>query len=445
MTTDAGRGKRIGQIAGSLAGPLGSYIGGKLGAAYDTPPVEAPATAEPPAAVAEESAPGQAAPDIPLEGTPAEQVQALLQAAFELLAAEPDPTNRAALTAEATSLASLYAKLTEGANGLIRIDDNTIIPRSQLETMAPEERAQLEAMAADRQAQIDNEYAAVTNKYGLERYDAERSRVNDINATRTQDFQNALSEADQGLQYDTFDLNQAVQNVQRSLSGLGESRDRTKLVTDTTLAAAPYATNGKTSFTPRDLGAGVQRLAGTGGIKADEVFANFPGTTRIDPQGLLNANDAMLGVTGPLPSLPMRTENRRPVRPELLTPDAVFPEFIAPTKRANPLAAALAPIPAPSAGPGAGMGPSGTDFARPNAEGLYAGLNPGQVQWWERNAPAYQSGNYPSAEEAGQGHYPADYAYRNTIPPTILDRLRSFLARSATSAPSLPGVGAFGP
>lgn len=353
-------------------------LGGKLGAAYDAPPA-------PEQAVPAEPAPAdvQQTPDAPpLEGTASEMVDALLQAAWQMLAAEKDPLARTALLEEAKGLMDVSAKLNERKLGLYRIDENTVIPQAQLDAMAPGERAQVEAIAAQQKAKTDNEWIAIANKFGLDKFDLERDRLKDINSNASQDFQNSLAEAAQGLGYDTFDLNQAVHNVERSISGLGESRSRAKYVTDTQSALAPYSTGGRTQVTTTDIGAS-PRTAALAGYPDGGVIDRYPVTTTIDPASTLSAYDAGLGVDGPLPTLPTRTENRRSTRPSLLDPSLLNPPTLTPP--VIPGAPGAAPAGSAAMQP-ADVLPSayyGPYWQGDQAEGAPGGLNDPPSAWEE--------------------------------------------------------------
>jgi len=193
--------------------------------------------------------------------------------------------------------------------GKVTLGDGTIITRADIDALSgdPFAQAQLIQQFQQAQAQIENDAAALLNRYNVDRYNMQRGQVSDANDRAIAQYNADIDSTKARLERDELGITQAAQAVDRALSGAEESRQRANLTTDTLMGAAPYGTSGgKTAFTGADLGAGVQTLLRQSGV-ADPATAEairFPGYITLDPDTLMQQGDAALGVAGPLPEIP---------------------------------------------------------------------------------------------------------------------------------------------
>ena len=192
----------------------------------------------------------------------------------------------------------------------LTLEDGTIITQAMIQNADPVTRAQYEQELATRSARYENDALDLLNAFDLQQYATGRTAVNDANTNANNDFRNRVESIRQRLELDKINIDQANSEVSRLLQGMGESRARTTLETETALKAAPWATSGgKAEFTGNDLGAAVTGLARIGGVRNPETtpLIKFPGTIRIDPAARMAAQDAALGVGGALPAIPKIT------------------------------------------------------------------------------------------------------------------------------------------
>lgn len=235
-----------------------------------------------------------------------------------------------------------YQTLQKEEMGFVTIGDE-VIPAS---TASPE------VMAAARRAN-EQKKADLYNRLGLSAYATQRTYTGDLNDVEQTNFDNAIKRANAGVAMDNSRTARAAQDISRSLQGLGESRDRAKLISEETRLAAPYATTpGKTGYSAEDLGAMAVQYARFLGLPLGQPLINYPTTVTIDPEASMNQFDERFGVTGPLPSIP-----------EPITSPSWLPQS-APSLSAPPLpppqytAEDFAPPPLPPAAPATAVGPS---------------------------------------------------------------------------------------
>lgn len=152
-----------------------------------------------------------------------------------------------------------------------------------------------------------NSYNTLMNNMGLSQFEVDTSAASFENDQRQAEFTNSLAAFRENTDWDKLNVGRAADEVNRHLSGLQESRSRADLETQAQLAAAPYATGGKTEFTPNDIGALGVEAGRMAGLMPDQVAIRYPSTMVVDPGAMMRANDAALGVTGPIPTIPQLT------------------------------------------------------------------------------------------------------------------------------------------
>jgi hypothetical protein len=189
-------------------------------------------------------------------------------------------------------------------SGLLRMDDGTLITQAQFDTLDPMAQQQVTASVMNRNRAMEAEYVNLTNSLNLQQYQLATSAIDAENANRSRAFQNQMERYRASLEFDEANRSDALARVGRQLDGMAESRARASTVTDALAAAAPMGTGGKTRFKAGDFGAAVASIAQRLGMAPDADAIAFPGLTRIDPEGLMAANDRAAGVTGPLAAIP---------------------------------------------------------------------------------------------------------------------------------------------
>lgn len=178
-------------------------------------------------------------------------------------------------------------QLTEAQYGTVKLPDGTIVPTGD---------APPELLAAIKTAN-QNAFNKLASDFQLDSYKLANDKAQ-------AEFNNNLSvfNAKRGLDQDS--LSRAEARVSRQLQGQAESRQRADMVTQNILDAAPYTTqNGKTSFSPMDIGSAATSFASRLGLDPSQSILNF-GMTTIDPEGLMNQYDANAGVGGRLTDIP---------------------------------------------------------------------------------------------------------------------------------------------
>lgn len=193
----------------------------------------------------------------------------------------------------------------EEAAGIFRMEDGMIITRDQMDALDPTSRAQVESYIANKNIERENAFNQVLNELDLTEFQVGQQSAGMENQRRSQDFQNKLESIREGINFDVLNQDTAVKKVNRQLDGMAESRSRATEAMNELMAAAPWGTsNGKTSFSANDLGAGVAGLARLGNLNPSDPLINFTGTQTVDPNAMFNFYDQQLGVTGQLPGIP---------------------------------------------------------------------------------------------------------------------------------------------
>lgn len=276
-----------------------------------------------------------------------------------------DPDSAGDYAQAVAQLASAEQKLRETDAGAVRGQDGTLISPDMVQQADPVTRAQLMQQLENNRWAAENEARQLVNQYQLQEYDLHRGVMNDQNALIQQDFQNRSNYIRDRLAVDDLTIQQAATALERQLAGLGESRARTNLETQTALEAAPWGTvGGKASFTGGDLGGLVMKAMENAGIENPEQAnaIRFPGATTLDPGQRMLAYDEMFGVQGGLERIPGVTVQPEDVGlpPAFRDPGAIeMPQMSAPTmpRAFDPITALREMQIAASAGP-RGIDPS---------------------------------------------------------------------------------------
>lgn len=178
-----------------------------------------------------------------------------------------------------------YAAMQQGAFGYVTLPDGTMMPTGD---MTPQQRQIWDAAS-------EAKYQNTMNALGLQQANlvADRAQAG---------FNNQMDRIATAGRIDDTRLRKSEQDIQRSLSGKGESRSRADLVSDTKLRAAPYATSGgKTSFSGNDMGSLLGEYSRFAGIDPNSSLLNYTGTTMVDPESDMARYDELFGVGGELP------------------------------------------------------------------------------------------------------------------------------------------------
>jgi len=175
--------------------------------------------------------------------------------------------------------ASVYDQALSNADNARKLEVGTIdlgngqtISQSELNAISPQEQQMVQVAAEQQQAKLNQSVQKLNNDLGISQFNA------GINAKQA-----ALEQA--------------------------------KFVEDTNQKAADWASpNGRSSFTPQDLG--MTQAARYAGVPANVPFLQFSGTRNVNPGAELNAASANMGVPGnlnppqltpyqPLPQMPI--------------------------------------------------------------------------------------------------------------------------------------------
>lgn len=181
-----------------------------------------------------------------------------------------------------------YQAQQQAAFGYVTLPDGSILPTGDL---TPEQRAIFD------QAN-EAKYQNALNSLGLQQANlvADRAQAG---------FNNQLTRIQTAMNLDDTRLRKAEGQINRQLSGMGESRDRASLIANTKLQAAPYATQGgKSSFSANDLGSLLGEFAAFSGVDPNSSLLSYQGTSMVDPEADMQRFDSLLGVGGALPDLP---------------------------------------------------------------------------------------------------------------------------------------------
>lgn len=203
------------------------------------------------------------------------------------------------------AVAREYRAMAEFESGRMTLDDGTVITQEMLNDPDPYVAAQWKQMWEGRRQQLENSAVNMFNEWQLDQYALDRESAQAENSRRTAEFNAAMTSIRERLARDQISLQQAQQEVDRILKGQQESRARADFETSTQLTAAPWATGGKTAFSPDDVGMG--RLAQLGGIRDTSApVIRYPGSTTVDPRGAIQYWDErgnVVGGTRPTPEL----------------------------------------------------------------------------------------------------------------------------------------------
>lgn len=237
--------------------------------------------------------------------SPAEIMAITMQEIASAMAEEPDPTMRVAMGESLAGVAKTYADLRNLESGSVTLADGTLITSEMLNSADPALRMQYQQAWDQRQADIENASNDILNEYDLASYTVQRQGNQDENARRTAEFSAGISSIAQRLDLQQMTMDQAVEEVDRMLRGKQEARARADLEIKAQEAAAPWASGGKTAFSPADVG--MERLAALGGIRdMQKPVITYPGTSTIDPRGAISYYDEQGGVSGapaPIPTI----------------------------------------------------------------------------------------------------------------------------------------------
>jgi hypothetical protein len=228
--------------------------------------------------------------------------------------------------------------------GIFRMEDGQIITRAQMDQLDPGSRAQVESYIANQNIERENSFNNILNELDLTEFTTGQNSAGMENQRRSTDFQNQMEGYREQIGLDMANQNTASKKVDRQLSGMQEASSRAATAMDALLKAAPWGTtNGKSSFSPADLGGAVSSMARFGGIGANDPLVNFTGTQTIDPNAMFNFFDQQMGVSGPLPQIPdlMTQPGQIPQAPGSIPIQQGSPSFARPQ--------APVPTPMPSA------------------------------------------------------------------------------------------------
>lgn len=241
-------------------------------------------------------------PTAPL-GTMSQTLKSMLDAMLEEYQNTP-ANERGLLVEDMAKTMRLYTDSLDMESGMVKMPDGMMITSEMLNASDPALRAQYEQIFEERQRALENESIDLFNRYQLDQYALDRGAVQDENARRTAAHSAALASVRTRLENFEIDLKQAAQEVERIINGQQESRARADFEAATQLAAAPWATGGKTAFSPADVGMG--RLAQLGGIRDTSApVIRYPGTTNIDPRGAIQYWDQQGNVAGGTQATPI--------------------------------------------------------------------------------------------------------------------------------------------
>jgi hypothetical protein len=242
------------------------------------------------------------------------------------------------------SAAQLRQSFAEEEAGMFRMEDGQIITREQMDGLDAGSRAQVEAYIANKNIERQNAFNQIVNELDLTEFTTGQNSAGMENQRRSTDFQNQMEGYREQIGLDMANQNTASKKVDRQLSGMQEASSRAATAMDALLKAAPWGTtNGKSSFSPADLGGAVSSMARFGGIGANDPLVNFTGTQTIDPNAMFNFFDQQMGVSGPLPQIPdlMTQPGQIPQAPGSIPIQQGSPSFARPQ--------APVPTPMPSA------------------------------------------------------------------------------------------------
>lgn len=191
--------------------------------------------------------------------------------------------------------AKIVSDLTNHDLGVATLPDGTMVPISNL---SPEEQAYVEKY----NTQVYNQALA---KYGLDEFSLRRQAVQDENARLADEFQAKRQVLSDKMGLESHSLDQALGELDRWTKGqqvAGE--DATRIQNAQQEASKWGTTDGKTSFTGADLGAGMDLLAQQGGVPSGTPLIKYPGVQSWDPVGDRQASLAGMGISEQAPQIP---------------------------------------------------------------------------------------------------------------------------------------------
>jgi hypothetical protein len=222
--------------------------------------------------------------------------------------------------------------------GIFRMEDGQIITRAQMDQLDPGSRAQVESYIANKNIEQENTFNQILNELQLTEFTTGQNSAGMENSRRSSDFQNQMETYREQIGLDQANQDTASKRVARQLDGMSEARQRADTAMQALMAAAPWGTsNGKTSFSANDLGAGVAGLSRLGNVDPSAPLLNFTGVQTVDPNSMFDFYDQQMGVGGPLPQIPdlmtqpgqiPQAPSSIPIRqgsPSFLTPQAPVP------------------------------------------------------------------------------------------------------------------------
>lgn len=233
-----------------------------------------------------------------------------------LLGAQPDPSEypdpleyqaaSAQWDKQMGTLVSLRKSYRDAEAGIYTLASGQVLTQSDIDALNPEERAVVETELQNQNVDRDNTFSQTMDAMGLSDWNTAQSGVEAENTRGSNDFQNKLDSWREGLNLDKANQNTAIQRVSREVSGKAEASKRASDAMDALLKAAPWATsNGKTQFSPADMGQAGMKLAQYGGLTdMNSPALGYTGYMNIDPNAMFNQLDEQMGVSGPLSQIP---------------------------------------------------------------------------------------------------------------------------------------------
>lgn len=263
--------------------------------------------------------------------TAGDQLQTILE---ELITNPPDPNDPrydinadeydgstyqddvARWTQAVTSVTAASQDLRLNAYGLTKLPDGTVIAIGDL---SPEQSKAIDDANY-------NVYAGVMNDLGLADYDVRVGRQKDQNEVTRSNFDNKLKEIEASISFDDVNIARAAKDIDRSLAGLQESRNRADLINDANKQLREWGTApGKTNYSLLDIAPGLFKASGSN-IDPSLISINYTGTTRVDPMAIMDEYDKKLGVNRVLPEVPsLVTDPSQLPKPPTLSPISVPP------------------------------------------------------------------------------------------------------------------------
>ncbi len=199
----------------------------------------------------------------------------------------------------------LYSEFKSLQVGMIPIGDGRYMSQAEFNNLSPQDQQRVQAIAQNYNTALQNDYDKLMTDYGIAEWTLKDSaRRNDNDVLRSQ----------------------SLDQIERQLSGMQESRSRSRQVEDVLASQQGWAVpNGQTSFTPQDFGGATANAARYAGLAPTDQLLNFTGTRTVDPAGMMAGYDQMLGVGGPLANIPTPTLSAPTPRFPTPLPPALFP------------------------------------------------------------------------------------------------------------------------